>query len=78
MGRRLNISFSPGVINRKLLTKSSPPGTFPFSNGTTTYWFGGAQALFQGVRSIGMQRGDVVLSLHIPVDPNWHRYWQLA
>jgi dTDP-4-amino-4,6-dideoxygalactose transaminase len=28
---------------------------------TTTYWYGGAQALYQGVKSLGLRRGDIVL-----------------
>ena len=60
MARTLSIPFSPSIISLNLLNKS-PTAIFPLTTDTTTYWFGGAQALFQGVRSLGMQREDVIL-----------------
>jgi dTDP-4-amino-4,6-dideoxygalactose transaminase len=61
MAYTFKIPFSPGIIGPQLL-KEAPAAMFPCTiNRATTYWYGGAQAIYQGARSLGLQERDIVL-----------------
>ncbi len=54
------VSFRPTT----LMGLSSGQAHAPISCGTgqtTTFWYGGAQAIYQGVKSLGLHKGDIVL-----------------
>jgi dTDP-4-amino-4,6-dideoxygalactose transaminase len=61
MADTFKIPFSPGIIGAQLL-KEAPAAMFPCTIGNAaTYWYGGAQAIYQGARRLGLQEGDLVL-----------------
>ena len=60
MAYTYKIAFNPGIIGAHLL-KKAPVKTYPCNTNTATYWYGGAQAIYQGVHSLGLQKGDIVL-----------------
>jgi len=60
MAYTFKIPFNPGIMGAHLL-KKAPAAMFPCNSNTATYWYGGAQAIYQGVRSLGLQKGDIVL-----------------
>lgn len=60
MAYTFKIPFNPGIIGTHLL-KKAPPAIFPCTNNTASYWYGGAQAIYQGVCSLGLKKGDIVL-----------------
>ena len=60
MACALKIPFNPG-INGAYLIRKAPSRVFPCNTNTVTYWYGGAHAIYQGVGSLGLQKGDIVL-----------------
>ena len=60
MAYTFKIPFNPGIIGTHLL-KKAPAAIFPCTTNTASYWYGGAQAIYQGVRRLGLQKGDIVL-----------------
>ena len=60
MAYTFKLPFNPGIIGTHIL-KKAPAAIFPFTTDATSCWYGGAQAIYQGVRSLGMQKGDIVL-----------------
>ena len=60
MACTFEIPFNPRISGAYLIRKA-PGGVFPCNMNNATYWYGGAQAIYQGVRSLGLQKGDIVL-----------------
>lgn len=60
MAYTFKIPFNPGILGAHLL-KKAPAAIYPCTTNTASYWYGGAQAIYQGVRSLGLQKGDIVL-----------------
>ena len=60
MAYTFKLPFNPGIIGTYLLKKAPPP-IFPFTTDVTSCWYGGVQAIYQGIRSLGLQKGDIVL-----------------
>ena len=54
------LAFSPGIINADLI-KQTPERVFPAAGQAVSYWFGGSQAIYQGVRRLGLGKGDTIL-----------------
>ena len=73
MDHTLSIPFSPGIISFALLNKS-PEAIFPLSHATTTYWYGGAQAIYQGVRSLGSANQLGIYLIYLRAIWNLSRY----
>ena len=60
MAYTFKIPFKPGIIDTHLL-KKAPAAIYPCTNNSASYWYGGAQAIYQGIRSLGLQKEDIVL-----------------
>ena len=60
MAYTYKIPFNPGIIGAHLL-KKAPAKIYPFTTNTASYWYGGSQAIYQGVHSLGLRKGDIVL-----------------